>query len=83
MNTEQTSKNIFMYIIVTYIRENIITKLQKLYSPPRNLRARNEFPVVFIKKPLCMGNLSLPHKIFTERSETFDQKVITCNPNLI
>ena len=45
---------------MTYIKENIITELQKLYSTPRKLRAINKSPVLFLKKPLCMGNLS-PH----------------------
>ena len=53
--------------IVTYIKENIITKLQKLYSPPRNPRAGNKLPVLFVKKPLCTGNLLPASKIFIER----------------
>ena len=44
-----------------------IAKLQKLYTPPRNLRAGNKSPVLFLKKPLCTGDLSPVHKIFTER----------------
>ena len=28
--------SLLLHIIVTYIEENIITKLQKFYSPPRN-----------------------------------------------
>ena len=36
-------------IIVTYIKENIITKLQKLYSLPRNSRAGSKSPVLFVK----------------------------------
>ena len=31
--------SLLLHIIVIYIKENIITKLQKLYSPPRNPRA--------------------------------------------
>ena len=50
---------------MTYIKENIITKLQELYNPPRNHRAINKFPVLFEKKPLCTGNLSPACKIFT------------------
>ena len=53
--------------IVTYIKENIITKLQKLYSPPRNPRAGNKLPVLFAKKPLCTGNLLPASKIFIKR----------------
>ena len=33
-----------------------ITKLQKLYSLPRNLRACNKLPAQFLEKPLCTGN---------------------------
>ena len=55
------------HIILTYIKENIITKLQKLYSPPRNLMAGNKLPTLFLKKPLCAGDLSLARKIFIER----------------
>ena len=36
----------------------MITKLQKLYIPPRNL---------FLKKPLCTGNLLPERKIIIER----------------
>ena len=50
-----------------YIKENIITKLQKSYSPPRNLRADNESPTLFLKKHFCTGNLLPMHKIFIER----------------
>ena len=48
--------------------ENMIAKLQILYSPPRNLRARNKLPAHFLKKPLCTGDLLPAHKIFIERS---------------
>ena len=54
-------------IIVTYIKENIITKLQKSYSPPRNPRAGNKSPALFVKKPICTGDLSPARKIFIER----------------
>ena len=54
-------------IIVTYIKKNIITILQKIYSLPRNLRASNKLPVLFLKKPLCTSNLWPMHKIFIER----------------
>ena len=37
-------------IIVTYIKENVITKLQKLWSPPRNLWAGNKSPMLLKKK---------------------------------
>ena len=61
--------SLFLYIIVTYSKENIIAKLQKLYSPPRDPRAGNKSPALFMKKPLCTGDLSLTRKIFIERPE--------------
>ena len=61
---------LLLQIIVTYIKENIITKLQKLYSQPRNSRAGNKLPALFVKKPLCTGDLSPASKIFIERPET-------------
>ena len=51
---------------MTYIKENIITKLQKLYNPPRNPSVGNNLPVLFVKKPLCMGDLSPACEIFIE-----------------
>ena len=53
---------------MTYIKENIITKLQKFYSPAKNPKADNKSHVLFLKKPLCMGDLSPTRKIFIERS---------------
>ena len=54
---------------MTYIKENIITKLQKLYSPPRNIRAGNKLLVLFLKKLLRTGNLLHACKIFIERTD--------------
>ena len=59
--------SLLLHTIVTYIKENIITKLQKLYSLPRNLRAGNKSPALFLKKYLCTGDLSPAWKIFIER----------------
>ena len=42
-------------------------KLQKLYSLPRNLRVGNKLPAIFLKKSLCMGDLSPMCKKFIER----------------
>ena len=58
---------LLLHIIVTYIKENIITKLQKLYSPPRKPRTGNKSPALFAKKPLCTGDLLPARKIFIER----------------
>ena len=63
--------SLLLHIIMTYIEENIMTKSQKLYSPPRNPRAVSKSPMLFVKKPLCMGDLSPTHKIFIERPEVF------------
>ena len=35
--------------------------------PPRNLRAGNKLPVLFLKKPLSMGDLLPTCKTFIER----------------
>ena len=59
--------SLLLHIIVTYIKENIITKLQKLCSPPRNPRADKKSPALFVKKPLCTGDLLPACKIFIER----------------
>ena len=59
--------SLLLHIIVTYIKENIITKLQKLYSPARNRRMGNKWPTLFVKKPLCEKPLSPALKLFIER----------------
>ena len=56
--------SLLLEIIVIYIKDNIINKLQKLYSSPRNSRAGNKSPMLFVKKLRCMGNL------FIERSDS-------------
>ena len=56
--------SLLLEIIVIYIKDNIITKLLKLYSPPRNSRVGNKSPVLFVKKLCCTGNL------FIERSDS-------------
>ena len=63
---------------MTYIKENITKKLQKLYSPPRNPRAGNESPALFVKKPLCKGDLSPVHKIFIERPDKCQTEILRC-----
>ena len=52
---------------MTYIKEKVIAKLQKLYSLPRNLGVGSKSPVPFLKKCLSMGNLLHECKIFIER----------------
>ena len=49
------------------IKENIVTKLQKLYSLPRNLRAGNKSPVLFLRKRLGAGDLLPVHDFTIER----------------
>ena len=61
--------SLLLLIIMTYIKENMITKLQKLYSLLRNHRAGNTFPVLFVKKSLYTDYLWLARKIFIERPE--------------
>ena len=69
--------SLLLHIIVTYIEENIITKLQKLYSPSRNPRAGKKSPALFVKKSLCKGDLLPVLKIFIERPAIyFNPKVI-------
>ena len=62
--------SLLLDIIVTYIKENIITKVQKLYSLPRNPRVGNKLPALLVKKPLCTGDLSPTLKILIERPVT-------------
>ena len=57
---------------MTYIKENIITKLQNLYSLLRNPGEGNNLPVLFVKNPLCTGNLLPACKIFIERPADWD-----------
>ena len=38
---------------MNHIKENILTKLQKLNSQPRNLRAGSRSTVLFLKKPFA------------------------------
>ena len=49
--------------------ERPMTKLQKLYTPPRNLRAGNKSPAPFLEKSLCTGDLSPAHKTFIDRPD--------------
>ena len=69
---------ILLHIIVTYSKKDIIPKLQKLYSLPRNPGAGNKSPVLSVKKPLCTGNLSPAHKILGQKDpiHTLDKKIM-------
>ena len=80
--------SLLLHIIVTYIKENIITKLQKLYSPPRNPKAGNKLRALFVKKPLLKGlnwqiystSLSLTflfHQILKKILEKLMHKILT------
>ena len=64
--------SLLLHIIMTYIKENIITKLQNLYSLLRNPGEGNNLPVLFVKNPLCTGNLLPACKIFIERPADWD-----------
>ena len=59
--------SLHLQIIVIYIKEKLITKLQKLYSPSE--RAGNKSPALFVKKPRCKGDLLQVCKIFIERPD--------------
>ena len=59
---------LLLHIIVAYVKENIITKLQKFYSL-RRCREDNESLTLFVKQPLCTGDLSPACEIFIERLE--------------
>ena len=48
---------------MTYIKKYIIIKLQKLCSLPRKLETGNKSLALFLKKPLCMGDLLSACKI--------------------
>ena len=56
--------SLLLHIIVTYIKENIITKLQKLYSLPRTPRAGNKSPALF---RICEKNFL--HGLFIARTK--------------
>ena len=60
---------LLLHIIMTCIKENITTKLDKLYSLRRKPRERNKSPEQLVKKPFCTGDLLPMHKIFIERPE--------------
>ena len=69
--------SLLLHIIVTYIKKYIITKLQKLYSLPRNPRAGH-----------CKtSDLSHVRKIFIERPVTckkrMDKKIYIQTAKLI
>ena len=65
-----------LHIPVICIKENIITKLQKLYSLHRNLKVGNKQPTLFLKKPLCTCNLLPASKIFIERPKACKQYLV-------
>ena len=52
---------------MTYIKENVSAKLQKLFILPKNLGVGSKLPLPFLKKRLGMANLLLACKIFIER----------------
>ena len=54
-------------LLIYNSKENIITKLQKLYIPPRNHRTGNKSPVLLLKNLICTGDFSPARKIFIER----------------
>ena len=68
--------SLLLHIIMTYIKENIITKLQKLYSPPRNPRAGNKSPTLFVKKsPACTIFIERPEPCLLKKSLKTENKL--------
>ena len=59
---------------MTYIKENIITKLQKLYSPPRNPRAGNKLPMLFVKNHFARAIYRLRTKYSLKGLVTLSEK---------
>ena len=51
---------LLLQIIVTYSKENIITKLQKLYSLPRNPRAGYNSSALICEKTFLHGQFITP-----------------------
>ena len=70
------------FIILTYhcdyIKENIIRKLQKLYSPSRNLRAFNKSLMLFFRKHLCTGDTYCLHAKYSLKGLYFLRYFIVC-----
>ena len=55
-------------VIVTYIKENLITKLQRLYSTSTKLRAGNKSPTLFLKKMFAWAIYCLRAQYSLKRS---------------
>ena len=53
-----------------------------IYSPPRNPRVGTKSPVLFVKKPLCTGDLSPACKIFIERPVGYHSMKFRNFPNI-
>ena len=72
-------------IFVAYIKENITTKLQKLYSSPRNLRAVNKSPALVLKKTALQGRfIAGACKILIERpAVVIKESCIRCSKQYV
>ena len=81
--SKSAKMSLLLHTIVTYIKENIITKLQTLYSLPRSTRVGNKSPTLFVKKPLCTGSLSPTRKMFIERPVHSWQYSTSNTPTLV
>ena len=68
--------SLLLQIIVIYIKENIITKLPKLYSPLRNYRAGNKSPALFVKN-LVARAIYRPRTKYSLKGLTNGQKQLT------
>ena len=69
--------SLLLHIIVTYVKENIITKLQILYSQPRNLTAGNKSPTLLVKN-LFAWEIYLPRAKYSLKglNSTIDRRLI-------
>ena len=69
------SKSVKYVATSTYHRDLI-------YSPPRNPRVGSKSPTLFVKKPLCTGDLSPARKIFIERPVGYHSMKFRNFPNI-
>ena len=66
--------SLLLHIIMTYIKENIITKLQKLYNLPINPRAGNKLPTLFVKNHFAWAIYRLRTKYSLKGLVTLSEK---------
>ena len=67
---------VFDHFQICKICRYFYTKLKKLYNPPRNPRVGSKSPKLFVKKPICTGDLSPTCKIFIERPALLFEQIL-------